>query len=118
MIFHSGERALPSRPKSTDEILEELLQDTGPERLLCGHEIIRMVYAGRIPPGEYHYETEYVDGRIQIETFRADKNGNIRNLKIWIENPDTAKSKSRKRNGKAHRSRTKLDAKQRTGKHS
>ena len=109
---------MPSRPKSTDEILEELLQETGPERPLRGHEIIRMVYGGQIPPGEYRYETEHMDGRVEIETFRADKNGRVRNLKIWIENPDTGKSKSKKPNGKAHRLRAKIGAKQRTGKHS
>lgn len=97
---------MPSRPKSTDEILEELLQESGPERPLRGHEIIRMVYAGRIPPGEYRYETKYMDGSVEIETFRADKNGNIRNLKIWIENPDSTELPAKKPGVRPHRSRT------------
>jgi len=48
------------------------LNDPEPERPLRGHEIIRMAYAGRIPPGEYRYEPEYMDSRKQIETFEAD----------------------------------------------
>jgi hypothetical protein len=85
----------------TDEILEELLNDPGPERPLRGHEVIRIFYAGRIPPGEYRYETEYMDGRKEIETFEADKDGRIKNLKVWVENPDPAESKPVKQNGES-----------------
>jgi hypothetical protein len=88
----------------TDEILEELLNDTGPERPLRGHELIRIVYAGRIPPGEYRYETEYMDGRKLIETFEADKDGRVRKLKIWVEDPDAEDPKPEKRRVKARRS--------------
>lgn len=88
----------------TDEILEELLNDQGPERPLRGHELIRMVYAGRIPLGEYRYETEYIDGRKLIETFEADEDGRVRNLKIWVEDPDAADPEPEKRKVRARRS--------------
>ena len=94
---------MPRRRTRTDEILEELLNDPEPERPLRGHEIIRMAYAGRIPPGEYRYETEYMDGRKQIETFEADEDGRVKNLKIWVENPEPAVSKSKKRRTKRQR---------------
>ena len=94
---------MPRRRTRIDEILEELLNDPEPERPLRGHEIIRMAYAGRIPPGEYRYETEYVDGRKQIETFEADKEGRVKNLKIWVENPSSAESKPKKKRTKTHR---------------
>ena len=100
----------------TDEILEELLNDPGPERPLRGHELIRMVYAGRIPPGEYLYETEYMDGRKQIETFEADKEGRVRNLKIWIEDPDAADPKPEKQKVRARRSEAASAKKQGTKK--
>lgn len=81
------------RRTRTDEILEELLNDPEPERPLRGHEIIRMAYAGRIPPGEYRYESPLVDGRKEIETFEADEDGRVKNLKIWVEEPESAGSK-------------------------
>ncbi len=88
---------MPRRPTSTDEILEELLNNPEPERPLRGYELLRMANGGRIPPGEYRYETEYMDGRKQIETFEADEDGRVKNLKIWVENPETAGSKSKRR---------------------
>jgi hypothetical protein len=88
---------LPRKRTRTDEILEELLNDAEPERPLRGHELIRMAYMGRIPPGEYRYEREFMDGRIEIETFEADMNGRVKNLKIWVENPEPAGSKPNKR---------------------
>lgn len=36
---------------------------------------MRMLYMGRIPPGEYRYETESMDGKREIETFEADEDG-------------------------------------------
>lgn len=88
---------MPRRRTRTDEILEELLNNPEPERPLRGHEILRMANGGRIPPGEYRYETEYMDGRKQIETFEADEDGRVRNLKIWVEEPEPAKSNLQKR---------------------
>lgn len=96
---------MPRRPTSADEILEELLSHPEPERPLRGHEIIRLAYAGRIPPGEYRYEREFMDGRKEIETFEADEEGRIKNLKIWIENPAPEESKPKKRGTRTHKSR-------------
>ena len=79
---------MPRRRTRSGEILEELL----PERPLRGHELLRLASAGRIPPGEYRYETEYMDGRKRIETFEADENGRVKNLKIWVEEPESAES--------------------------
>jgi hypothetical protein len=95
---------LPRRRTRTDEILEELLKHPEPERPLRGHEIIRMAYMGRIPPGEYRYETEFMDGRKQIETFEADEDGQVKNLKIWVENPEPADPKPERRGTKKQRS--------------
>lgn len=95
---------MPRRRTRTDEILEELLNDPEPERPLRGYEIIRLAYAGRIPPGEYRYESEFMDGRKQIETFEADEDGRVKNLKIWIENPESAESKPKKRETSRRRS--------------
>ena len=94
---------MPRRRTRTDEILEELLNDPEPERPLRGHELIRLAYMGRIPPGEYRYEREFMDGRIEIETFEADEDGRVKNLKIWVENPEPAVSKSKKRRTKRQR---------------
>ncbi len=88
---------MPRHRTRTDEILEELLKNPEPERPLRGHEIIRMANAGRIPPGEYRYESPLADGRIEIETFEVDEDGRVKNLKIWIENPELAESKTKKR---------------------
>jgi hypothetical protein len=87
---------LPRTRTRTDEILEELLAAPEPERPLRGHEIIRMANAGRIPPGEYRYESPLEDGSKEIETFEADEDGRVKNLKIWVENPETAASKSKR----------------------
>ena len=106
---------MPRRRTKTDEILEELLKDTGPERPLRGHEIIRMVNAGRIPPGEYRYETEDMDGTVEIETFSADEDGRVKDLKIWVETRDQAKQKSKKRKGRARGPRAKGSAGSREG---
>ncbi len=65
--------------------------------LLRYHEILRMANAGRIPPSEYRYETEYVDGRKQVKTFEADEDGRVKNLKIWVEDPEPPGSKSKRR---------------------
>lgn len=96
---------MPHQRTRADEILEELLNDPEPERPLHGHEILRMIYAGRIPPGEYRYETEYMDGRKQIETFEADDDGRVRNLKIWVENQRPALSRSKQRGTRGQRSK-------------
>jgi len=106
---------LPRKRTRTDEILEELLKDEGPERPLRGHEIIRMLYAGRIPPGEYRHETEYMDGRKEVETFEADEEGRVRNLKIWVETPDLANKKPGKQKRGERRSRTRGAAGKREG---
>lgn len=97
---------MPSRRTRTDEILEELVNNPEPERSLRGYEIIRMVCAGRIPPDEYRYETELMDGRKQIETFEADENGRVKNLKTWIENPVSAESKPKKQGRGTPKSRS------------
>ena len=97
---------MPHSRTRPDEILEELLNDPDPERPLRGHEILRMAYAGRIPPGEYRYEAEYMDGRKQIETFEADKHGRANNLKIWVANPELAQSKPKKREKRRQRAGT------------
>lgn len=83
---------MPRRRTRTDEILEELLNNPEPERPLRGYEILRMTCAGHIPPGEYRYEFPLVDGRKQIETFEADEDGQVKNLKIWVEAPETVES--------------------------
>lgn len=88
---------MPRTRTRTDEILEELLAAPEPDRPLRGHEIIRMANGGRIPPGEYRYETEYMDGRKQIETFEANEDGRVKNLKIWVEDPEPAGAKPQKR---------------------
>ena len=88
---------MPRRRTRTDEILEELLRNPEPERPLRGHEITRMANGGRIPPGEYRYESPLEDGRKEIETFEADEDGRVKNLKIWVENPEPAGSKPGKR---------------------
>jgi hypothetical protein len=96
---------VPRRRTRTDEILEELLNNPEPERPLRGHELIRMAYAGRIPPGEYRYEREFMDGRIEIETFEADEDGRVKNLKIWIENPEPMGPEPKKRGTGRRRSK-------------
>jgi hypothetical protein len=95
---------LPRRRTRTDEILEELLNDPEPERPLRGHELIRMAYMGRIPPGEYRYERELMDGRIEIETFEADEDGRVKNLKIRVETPEPAEAKPKKPGARRRRS--------------
>ncbi len=87
---------MPRRRTRTDEILEELLNNPEPERPLRGHEILRMAYAGSIPPGEYRYESPLVDGRKEIETFEADEDGRVKNLKIWVEEPGPAGAKPKR----------------------
>jgi hypothetical protein len=94
---------LPRKRTRTDEILEELLNNPEPERPLRGHQIMRMLYMGRIPPGEYHYETESIDGKREIETFEADEDGRVKNLRIWVEKPGSTKSKSRKQGARPRR---------------
>ena len=44
-----------------------------------------------------------MDGRKQIETFKADEDGRVKNLKIWVENPEPVVSKSKKRGTKGQR---------------
>jgi hypothetical protein len=88
---------LPRRRTRTDEILEDLLNNPEPERPLRGYEILRMTYAGRIPLGEYRYESPLADGRKEIETFEADEDGRVKNLKIWVEEPESAESKPKRR---------------------
>lgn len=95
---------MPRRRTRTDEILEELLSNPEPERPLRGHEILRMAYAGRIPPGEYRYESPLVDGRKEIETFEADGDGKVKNLKIWVESPEPGESKPKKRGPRRRKS--------------
>lgn len=86
---------MPRRRTRTDEILEELLSNPEPERPLRGYEILRMAYAGHIPPGEYRYESPLVDGRKEIETFEADEDGRVKNLKIWVEEPESKPKRGR-----------------------
>jgi hypothetical protein len=105
---------LPRKRTRTDDILEELLNNPEPERPLRGHEIIRMLYLGRIPPGEYRYETVSMDGKREIETFEADEDGRVTNLKIRVENPKSPESKSKKRGTRSPRaSAVKLGPKKR-----
>lgn len=94
---------MPRRRTRTEEILEELLNNPEPERPLRGHEILRMAYAGRIPPGEYRYESPLVNGGKEIETFEADEDGRVKNLKIWIENSELAEPKPKKSGTKKRR---------------
>jgi hypothetical protein len=94
---------LPRKRTRTDEILEELLNNPEPERPLRGHQIMRMLYMGRIPPGEYRYETESMDGKREIETFEADEDGRVKNLKIWVEKPGPVKSKSNKQGARSNK---------------
>ncbi len=91
---------MPRRRTRTDEILEELLNNPEPERPLRGYEILRMTYAGHIPPGEYRYESPLVDGKKEIETFEADEDGRVKNLKTWIEEPESVESKPKRRQEK------------------
>jgi hypothetical protein len=63
---------------------------------LAAHEIACLVYQG-LPPGEHRCETEYFDGRTEIETFRVDENGQIRDVKRWIEKPNPSQPKSAKK---------------------
>lgn len=98
---------MPHRRTRADEKLKEQLNNPEPERPLRGHQIMRMLYMGRIPPGEYRYETESIDGKREIETFEADEDGRVKNLKIWVEKPGPTKSKSRKQGArKSKRSAT------------
>lgn len=60
-------------------------------------------YAGCIPPGMHRYETEYMDGRKQTETFEVDEEGRVKNLKIWVEDPQPAESKPKKREARTHK---------------
>ena len=94
---------MPRKHTRTDEILEELLNNPEPERPLRGHQIMRMLYMGRIPPGEYRYETESMDGKREIETFEADADGRVKNLKIWVEKPGSTKSKSKKQGARTNK---------------
>ena len=100
---------MPRRRTRTDEILEELLKNSEPERPLRGHEILRMTYAGRIPPGEYRSESPLVDGRKEIETFEVDEEGRVKNLKIWVEESESAESKPKKESHKSVAKRGKRD---------
>jgi len=65
-----------------------------------------MLYMGRIPPGEYRYETESMDGRREIETFEADEDGRVKNLRIRVEKPRAPKSKPKKRGTRTRRTST------------
>jgi hypothetical protein len=66
-----------------------------------------MVHAGRIPPGEYRYETQLVDGSKEIETFEADEDGRVKNLKIWIEDLVSPEPEPKKRATKTRRTSAK-----------
>jgi hypothetical protein len=105
---------LPRRRTKTDEKLKEQLNDLEPEKPLRGHQIMRMLYMGRIPPGEYRYETESMDGRREIETFEADEDGRVKNLKIWVEKPEATKLRSKKQGARANKTSA---TKRRAGKH-
>lgn len=93
------------RNKSTDEILEELLDNPEPDRPLRGHELVRMLSLGRIDPGEYRYEVGYMDGSVEIETFTVGEDGQVKDLKIWREHPDGQASGQAARKGKGRRSK-------------
>jgi hypothetical protein len=105
---------LSGRRTRNNEKLKKQLNDPDLERPLRGHQIMRMLYMGRIPPGEYRYETESMNGRREIETFEADEDGRVKNLKIWIEKPGSTKSKSKKQGTKTNKtSATKRGARKR-----
>jgi hypothetical protein len=38
-----------------------------------------------------------MDGRIEIEIFGAGEDGRVKNLKIWVENPQPAEPRPKKR---------------------
>ncbi|MDQ3816591.1 MAG: hypothetical protein M3362_02730 [Acidobacteriota bacterium] len=105
---------MPRRRKKTDEKLKEQLNDPVPERPLRGHQIMRMLYMGRIPPGEYRYETESINGRREIETFEADEDGRVKNLKIWVEKPGATKSRSKKQGARTKKAFAKKRAGRKT----
>lgn len=96
---------MTSRHKSTDEILEELLDNPEPDRPLRGHEIARILSLGRIEPREYQYEVGYMDGSVEIETFTVDEDGHVKDLKIWRERPDGSTAEPASRKGKGRRSK-------------
>jgi hypothetical protein len=87
---------LPSKRKQNNEASHSLLKNAELERPLSGHELIRLQYMGRIPPGEYRCENEYIDGSIKIETFRVDEDGHIKGLTSWVEKPAAAQPKDEK----------------------
>jgi hypothetical protein len=94
---------LPGRRTRNNEKLKKQLNDPELERPLRGHQIMRMLYMGRIPPGEYRYETESIDGKREIETFEADEDGRVKNLKIWVEKPGATKSRPKKQGAGANK---------------
>lgn len=104
----AGRNQLTHSHKSTDQILEELLNNPEPDRPLRGHEIARILFLGRIEPGEYRYETGYMDGSVEIETFTVDEDGQVKDLKIWREGPNnpTSELTSRERKGRRSTKRT------------
>lgn len=103
-----GGNQLTRRQKSTDEILEELLDNPESDRPLRGHEIARILFLGRIEPGEYRYEIDKVGDTgdsVEIETFKVDEDGNVKDLKTWRERPDGSTAESATRKGKGRRSK-------------
>lgn len=68
---------MKARRKSTDEILEELLQDDSPPRPLTGTEILSMLCIGNIPPGRYETELCQPEGIVEVESFVVSEDGEI-----------------------------------------
>jgi hypothetical protein len=96
---------LRRRPTTTDKNLKGPSNNLGTERRLRGHEILRALSHGRIDPGEYRYEVEYMDGSVEVETFRVDKSGHIRDLKIKRERPNITESEPASQKEEGCRSR-------------
>jgi hypothetical protein len=85
------------RRKSTDEILEGLLRDPEPERPLRGHELLAMLSLGNLEPGNYEVETALPDGSVEVETFRVDEEGEVRDVEVSVK--PRAREKKRKGSG-------------------
>lgn len=90
---------MKTRRKSTDELLEDLLEDDSPERPLTGPEILSMLFIGNTPLGRYETELCQQDGSVEIESFVVGEGGEI------VEHHTRLEQKQKR----ATRSRTKMD---------
>lgn len=86
------------RRKSTDEILEELLSNSEPERPLRGHEILSMLNLGNIELGNYEVETAHPDGPVESEAFHVNEEGQIQDLEVSVKS--AVRKRQRKGSGK------------------